>query len=222
MAFVHAGPRGSGIYEEISWEEALEVVTLDRHPIRRLHHRERRVGGQQFDHQAFMRRIEVLDEDEGHSAARRQGVEEAGAGLQATGRGADADDLDAGCTRRTRGWARGASPSRTARTDKVAGTARHDDIPGACHELKINVFKHMATGTDHGILVEPLPNTPAGQGLVTGRHPCLIENLLFWSMTPSGHMSLVVLISHHFPTPCVLFLGIMHFANTEPISRGMA
>ena len=49
----------------------IEVVALDRHSIRCLPHIHRRVAGQQLHHHAFVGRIEMLDEDEGHAAAAR-------------------------------------------------------------------------------------------------------------------------------------------------------
>ncbi len=51
--------------------------------------------GQQLDHHAFVIRIEMLHQDEGHAASRRQGVEELPAGVEPAGRRADGDDGEA-------------------------------------------------------------------------------------------------------------------------------
>ena len=70
----------------------IEVVALDRHSIRCLPHGHRRVAGQQVHHHAFVGRIEMLDEDEGHAVAGWQRAHELPAGIEAAGGGAYADD----------------------------------------------------------------------------------------------------------------------------------
>ena len=70
----------------------IEVLALDQHSIGCLPHGHRRVAGQQIHHHAFMGRIEMLDEDEGHAVAGAQGPHELPAGIKATRRGAYSDD----------------------------------------------------------------------------------------------------------------------------------
>ena len=72
----------------------IEVVALDRHSIRRLPHGHRRVAGQQVHHHAFVGRIEMLDQDEGHAVAGGQRVHKLPAGIEATRRGAYSDDRE--------------------------------------------------------------------------------------------------------------------------------
>ena len=72
----------------------IEVIALDRHSIRRLPHGHRRVAGQQVHHHAFVGRIEMLDQDEGHAVAGRQRAHELSAGIEAARRGTDPDDRE--------------------------------------------------------------------------------------------------------------------------------
>ena len=72
----------------------IEVVALDRHSVRRLPHGHRRVAGQQVHHHAFVGRIEMLDQDEGHAVAGGQRVHELPAGIEAARRGAYSDDRE--------------------------------------------------------------------------------------------------------------------------------
>jgi ribosomal protein S8 len=59
------------------------MVGLDRHAIRRLAHGHQRVAGQQVHHHAFVGGIEMLDQDESHAGAGRQGLHELSAGVEA-------------------------------------------------------------------------------------------------------------------------------------------
>ena len=47
---------------------------------------------EQFGHDPLVRRVQVLDDDKGHAAARRHVPEELLQGLESPGGGADADD----------------------------------------------------------------------------------------------------------------------------------
>ena len=69
----------------------IDMIALDRHALRRFPHRHRRVGGQQGGHHALVRRIEVLDQDEGHAGVGRERLEELAERLQSPGRGAETD-----------------------------------------------------------------------------------------------------------------------------------
>jgi hypothetical protein len=76
------------------------VVALESHTVGGVLDRHRRVPGQQLDHHALMRRIEMLDQDEGHAAVGRQRVEEILEGLETAGRGADPDHREIPLSRR--------------------------------------------------------------------------------------------------------------------------
>ena len=84
----------------------IEVVALERHAVRCLPHGIDGVAGQQIHHHAFVGRIEMLDQDEGHAVARRQCVHKLPAGIEAARGGAYSDDGEfAGISRRaTRGF----------------------------------------------------------------------------------------------------------------------
>ena len=90
----------------------IEVVALERHSIRRLPHGHRRVAGQQVDHHAFVGRIEMLDQDEGHADAGWQRVHELPASIKATRRGAYADNREVP-TAATRAARRKRAPARS-------------------------------------------------------------------------------------------------------------
>ncbi len=70
----------------------VEVVALDRHPVRGLQHRHLGVAAEQLREHARALGHQVLDQDEGHAAVRRQVLEEGLVGLEPARRGADADD----------------------------------------------------------------------------------------------------------------------------------
>ena len=72
----------------------IEVVALDRHSIRRLPHGHRGVAGQQVDHHAFVGRIEMLDQDEGHAVVGRQRADEFPARIKPARRGAYSDNRE--------------------------------------------------------------------------------------------------------------------------------
>jgi hypothetical protein len=63
------------------------VVAREQHAVCRLQNLHWRVACEQIDHQALVRRIEMLDQHEGHAAVGRQRVEELLEGVQTTGRG---------------------------------------------------------------------------------------------------------------------------------------
>ena len=81
----------------------IEVVALERHSVGGLPHGHRRVAGQQVHHHAFVGRIEMLDQDEGHAVAGRQRVQQLPAGVEAARRGADPDDDEISDAARRRG-----------------------------------------------------------------------------------------------------------------------
>jgi hypothetical protein len=65
------------------------------HPVARFQDCHAGVMRQQLHQHAGMCRVQMLDEDESHGAARRwQGVQQSCGGLQPTRRGANADDED--------------------------------------------------------------------------------------------------------------------------------
>ena len=64
----------------------IDVVRLDLHPVRRLHHRQIRILGQQFRQQAGVARMLMRDDHKGHARIGRQMVKQLLNGLQATGR----------------------------------------------------------------------------------------------------------------------------------------
>ena len=72
----------------------IEVVARDRHSVDRLKHGHRRVASEQVHHHAFVGRVEVLHQDEGHAGIGRQRVDELPTGLKTTCRGANSDDRE--------------------------------------------------------------------------------------------------------------------------------
>ena len=73
----------------------IDMLALERHPVCCLLHRHRRMAGQQIDHHARMRRIEMLDQNERHAGAGREGSEQPAKGIEATSRGAEPDNREA-------------------------------------------------------------------------------------------------------------------------------
>ena len=82
------------------WNE-IYAVARELHPVCRLQNLHWRVASEQIDHQALVRRIEMLDQHEGHAAVGRQRVEELLEGVQTTGRGPQCNDREVN-TRRLR------------------------------------------------------------------------------------------------------------------------
>ena len=76
------------------------MLALDLHSVRCLPHSHCRAAGQQINHHAFVGRVEMLDQDEGHAVAGRQRLQKLRAGIEATGRGANSDDREAAGTAR--------------------------------------------------------------------------------------------------------------------------
>jgi hypothetical protein len=70
------------------------MLALERHPVCCLLYLHRRMAGQQLDHHACMRRIEMLDQDERHAGAGREGSEQPPGRIEATSRGAQPDDRE--------------------------------------------------------------------------------------------------------------------------------
>jgi hypothetical protein len=58
-------------------------------------YRHRRMAGQQIDHHARMRRIEMLDQNKRHAGAGREAGEQPAGRIEAAGRGAEPDDREA-------------------------------------------------------------------------------------------------------------------------------
>src|SRR5271166_1156282 len=87
---------GAGLDREIGtrWNK-IDMLGLERHPVCCLLHFHRRMAGQQIDHHARMRRIEMLDQNEGHAGAGRERGEQPPGGIEAAGRGAKPDDREA-------------------------------------------------------------------------------------------------------------------------------
>ncbi len=104
----------------------IQVLRLDRHPLRGLQDRHGGVLGQQLHQQALMAGVEVLDQDERHPSRGGESVQQPGAGLQPAGRLADRDHHEAVAP------ARQAARRRRARdrpapdgVGTVAGSGRH-------------------------------------------------------------------------------------------------
>ena len=51
--------------------DEIDVIALDWHVLCRFLHLHRRMAGQKTDHHALVRRIEMLNQDEGHAGAGR-------------------------------------------------------------------------------------------------------------------------------------------------------
>jgi len=65
------------------------MVRHDRHAVLGLDHRHLGMIAQELDQQAFVMRVEMLDQDKRHAALRRHVREEALEGIQPAGRGAE-------------------------------------------------------------------------------------------------------------------------------------
>ena len=105
----------------------IEMLALDRHAIRCLPHRHRRVPGQQVHHHAFVGRIEMLDQDEGHAAIGRQRVHKLPASIKAARRGAYSDDREVRRAAR-RSARRHGAPARSRRGSTGLMSGRLSDI----------------------------------------------------------------------------------------------
>lgn len=69
--------KGTSTDREIgTWRDEIDMLGLDRNPVRRLLDRQRRMAGQQIDHHACMRRIEMLDQNKSHAGAGREDREQ--------------------------------------------------------------------------------------------------------------------------------------------------
>jgi hypothetical protein len=71
------------------------MLALNRPSFGWLPHSHRRAAGQQIHHHAFVGRVEMLDQDEGHAVACRQRLQKLRARIEATGRGANSDHREA-------------------------------------------------------------------------------------------------------------------------------
>ena len=72
----------------------IDMLGLERHPVRCLLDRQRRMPGQQIDHHAGMRRIEMLDQNKGHARAAGEHAEQPADGIKAASRSAEPDDRE--------------------------------------------------------------------------------------------------------------------------------
>ena len=72
------------------WND-IDMIAFDRHSIGGLQHFHGRMTAQQRHHHALMRRIEMLDQDEGHPAVGWKRGEQLGEGFEAARRGSDSD-----------------------------------------------------------------------------------------------------------------------------------
>ena len=89
-------PQGTGADREIGTRRnEIDVLALERHPVRRLLYRHRRMAGQQIDHHARMRRIKMLDQNERHAGAGREGSQQPAGSIKAASRGAEPDHREA-------------------------------------------------------------------------------------------------------------------------------
>ena len=70
------------------------MFPFDRHSVNRLQDPHRRMIRKQTDHHAVVTRIQMLDDDEGHARACRQGVQQFFAGVEAAGRRADCNNRE--------------------------------------------------------------------------------------------------------------------------------
>src|SRR5208282_4079563 len=73
----------------------IDMLWLERHPVCCLLYLHRSMAGQQIDHHARMRRIEMLDQNEGHAGAGRERSKQPPEGVEAAGRGTEPDDPEA-------------------------------------------------------------------------------------------------------------------------------
>ena len=88
-----------------SRRDNIEVVALDRHPVCRLKDSHGRMTGQQIHHHAFVCGVEMLDQDEGHTAVGWQRVQEAPADVKTACGGANCHNREEfGVSRGTAGW----------------------------------------------------------------------------------------------------------------------
>src|SRR5438874_1620984 len=71
------------------------MLALERHPLGRLLYLHRRMARQQINHHAHMRRIEMLDQNERHAGAGREGGEQPPSSIEAAGRGAEPNNREA-------------------------------------------------------------------------------------------------------------------------------
>jgi len=76
------------------------MVRRHRHAVLGLHHAHGGGGGEQLRHHAVMRRVQMLDQDEGHGGCRGQSRQKAAARFQPAGGRADADDAKTWSRRR--------------------------------------------------------------------------------------------------------------------------
>ena len=106
----------------------VDVIRLDAQIVRDLAHRHDRGAREQLGQRTFVQRVKVLHQDEGHAGVHRQMREQLGESLQATGRGADADDRKRRAGERFVAFVRG----RSRRRDGFAAIAtflRHVSSP---------------------------------------------------------------------------------------------
>src|SRR5208282_4169312 len=73
----------------------IDVLALERHPVCCLLYLQRRMAGQQIDHHARMRRIEMLDQNEGHAGAGGEHGKQPPEGIEATRRSAEPNHWEA-------------------------------------------------------------------------------------------------------------------------------
>ena len=112
------------VHREIcaGWDD-VEVLALDEHSICSLQDLKRCVAGEQIHHHAFMGRIEVLDQNERHSAMGRYCHQEFSTGFEAACGRANADNLEvSGFVRWTASRLAAFAPL-LARDNKVMGIA---------------------------------------------------------------------------------------------------
>ena len=87
--------KGAGADREIgAGRDEIDMLGLERHAVRRLLDRQRRMAGQQIDHHACMRRIEMLDQNKSHSGAGREDREQPAKSIKASRRGAEPDNRE--------------------------------------------------------------------------------------------------------------------------------
>src|SRR5713101_50714 len=77
----------------VGWND-IYMIGFHSHSFGDLAYRKRRFPSQKWSQHAFMRRIQVLDQDERHSSVRRQGIQHLAKSLETPSRGTDANDRE--------------------------------------------------------------------------------------------------------------------------------
>ena len=125
----------------------IDMLALERHPVCCLLHLHRRMAGQQIDHHALVRRIEMLDQNEGHAGVGRERVEEPPEGIEAAGRGAEPDDREINTSVRAsamRARSAAAWPASRALRPVIVFVLRKPGFPWGTPEVRFHTITTAA------------------------------------------------------------------------------